>query len=39
MKTLFKKYLDFEQKFGTEDSVSAVKQKAIEYVESMAQMD
>ena len=34
MKFLFKKYLDFEQKYGTEHTVKTVKRKAAEYVES-----
>ncbi|XP_062503604.1 protein RRP5 homolog isoform X2 [Corticium candelabrum] len=34
MKFFFKRYLEFEQKHGDEDSVTAVKQKAIDYVES-----
>ena len=34
MKFFFKKYLEFEQKFGTEDSAAKVKQKALEYVKS-----
>ncbi len=33
MKFFFKKYLDFEQKFGSEEDVSIVKQKAVEYVQ------
>ncbi|XP_064630324.1 protein RRP5 homolog [Lineus longissimus] len=36
MKFFFKKYLDFEKKFGTEESVAEVKQKALEYVETKA---
>ena len=34
MKFFFKKYLEFEQRHGTEESVEAVKQKATDYVES-----
>lgn len=34
MKFFFKKYLEFEQRHGTEQSVESVKQKAVEYVES-----
>ena len=34
MKFFFKKYLDFEEKYGTEEDVSAVKQKAVEYVQT-----
>ena len=37
MKFFFKKYLDFEEKYGTEEDVSAVRQKAVEYVQSKAQ--
>ena len=32
MKSIFKKYLDFETKHGNEDTVASVKQKALEYV-------
>ncbi|KAJ3175830.1 rRNA biogenesis protein rrp5 [Geranomyces variabilis] len=35
MKFFFKKFLDFEKKHGTPDSVDAVKQKAVAYVESL----
>ena len=38
MKFFFKRYLDFEKKFGSESSVDSVKQKAVEYVESKAAM-
>ncbi len=34
MKFFFKRYLDFEKKFGNESTVDSVKQKAVEYVES-----
>ncbi|RWS01309.1 Pdcd11 protein-like protein [Dinothrombium tinctorium] len=34
MRTLFKKYLDFESKYGNEDTFARVKQKAKDYVES-----
>ena len=34
MKSIFKKYLDFETKYGDDSTVSQVKQKAIAYVES-----
>ncbi|XP_072042808.1 LOW QUALITY PROTEIN: protein RRP5 homolog [Amphiura filiformis] len=34
MKFFFKRYLDFEKKYGTESTVDSVKQKAVEYVES-----
>ena len=32
MKVIFKKYLDFETKYGNEESIMNVKQKAIKYV-------
>jgi rRNA biogenesis protein RRP5 len=35
MKVIFKKYLEFEQKYGNVSSQEAVKQKAREYVESL----
>ncbi|KAJ3156683.1 rRNA biogenesis protein rrp5 [Geranomyces michiganensis] len=35
MKFFFKKFLDFEKKHGTPDSVDSVKQKAVAYVESL----
>lgn len=34
MKFFFKRWLDFETKFGDDDSVEVVKQRAVEYVES-----
>jgi len=34
MKSIFKKYLDFESKYGNDDTVAAVKQKAMEFVTS-----
>ena len=34
MKFFFKRYLDFEQKHGTEETVRNVKEKAVDYVES-----
>ena len=34
IKFFFKRYLDFEKKYGDETSINAVKQKAVEYVES-----
>jgi rRNA biogenesis protein RRP5 len=37
MKFLFKKYLEFEKKFGTEETQQHVKDKAIEYVERITQ--
>lgn len=36
MKLFFKRYLDFERKFGDDFTVEKVKTKAIEYVESKA---
>ena len=36
MKVLFKRYLDFEKKYGDEKKVEGVKRKAMEYVESKA---
>ena len=36
MKLFFKRYLDFERKFGDAFSVENVKTKAMEYVESKA---
>jgi rRNA biogenesis protein RRP5 len=37
MKHFFKRFLDFEKKFGTEESVEHVKAKAKEYVASATQ--
>ncbi|XP_041477321.1 protein RRP5 homolog [Lytechinus variegatus] len=34
VKFFFKRYLDFEKKYGDESTINAVKQKAVEYVES-----
>jgi len=34
MKFLFKRYLDFEETYGNESTVEAVKKKALEYVEN-----
>ncbi|XP_034155929.2 protein RRP5 homolog [Pangasianodon hypophthalmus] len=34
IKFFFKRYLDYEKKHGTPESIQAVKQKAVEYVES-----
>ncbi|XP_076839425.1 protein RRP5 homolog [Brachyhypopomus gauderio] len=34
VKFFFKRYLDYEKKHGTPESIQAVKQKALEYVES-----
>ncbi|ESO96309.1 hypothetical protein LOTGIDRAFT_144090, partial [Lottia gigantea] len=34
MKFIFKKYLDFENKYGSPDRVAAIKEKALKYVET-----
>lgn len=34
IKFFFKKYLEFEQKHGTEETVRSVKEEAVDYVES-----
>ena len=34
MKFIFKKYMDFEMKHGSEENVERVREKAVEYVES-----
>ncbi|KAF8403960.1 hypothetical protein HHK36_012067 [Tetracentron sinense] len=34
MKFLFKKYLEYEKSFGSEEQIESVKRKAMEYVES-----
>lgn len=39
IKFYFKKYLQFEEKFGTESEVAHVKKKALEYVESRGYVD
>ncbi|KAK3601363.1 hypothetical protein CHS0354_037678 [Potamilus streckersoni] len=39
MKFFFKKHLDFEQQHGTDATVAAVKQKALEFVESRGYVD
>ncbi|KAJ8026191.1 Protein RRP5-like [Holothuria leucospilota] len=39
IKFFFKRYLEFEKKHGTEEQVNAVKQKAVEYVESKAGLE
>jgi rRNA biogenesis protein RRP5 len=36
MKFFFKKYLDFEKKHGTTESVEHVKQAARDYIESLS---
>ncbi|KFZ57546.1 Protein RRP5, partial [Podiceps cristatus] len=38
MKFFFKRYLDYEKKFGTAESVLAVKRAAIEYVETKSSL-
>ncbi|NWV74518.1 RRP5 protein, partial [Dasyornis broadbenti] len=38
MKFFFKRYLDYERKFGTAESVLAVKRAALEYVESKSSL-
>ncbi|XP_070539661.1 protein RRP5 homolog [Ptychodera flava] len=38
IKFFFKRYLEFEKKFGDENSVSSVKQKALEYVEAKTEV-
>lgn len=39
MKFFFKKYLDFEQKYGTPELVIGVRKKALEYVEDSHETD
>lgn len=34
IKFFFKRYLEYEKKHGTPESIQAVKQKALEYVET-----
>ncbi|XP_064572523.1 protein RRP5 homolog isoform X1 [Zonotrichia leucophrys gambelii] len=38
MKFFFKRYLDYEKKFGTEERVLAVKRAALEYVETKSSL-
>uniref|UniRef100_A0A8C3JGB9 Protein RRP5 homolog n=1 Tax=Calidris pygmaea TaxID=425635 RepID=A0A8C3JGB9_9CHAR len=38
MKFFFKRYLDYEKKFGTSESVLAVKRAALEYVETKSSL-
>ncbi|KFP74307.1 Protein RRP5, partial [Acanthisitta chloris] len=38
MKFFFKRYLDYEKKFGTTESVLAVKRAAVEYVETKSSL-
>lgn len=35
MKSIFKKYLLYEETYGSEESVNAIKEKALEYVETI----
>ncbi|XP_060588543.1 protein RRP5 homolog [Ruditapes philippinarum] len=39
MKFFFKKYLQFEERYGSEDNVAEVKRKALQYVESQGFVD
>ena len=39
MKTLFKKYINFEERHGTEGDVARVQQMAVEYVEKQCNKD
>ncbi|KAL4232346.1 Protein RRP5 [Mactra antiquata] len=39
MKFFFKKYLQFEERYGTDDLVAAVKKKALNYVESQGYIE
>jgi rRNA biogenesis protein RRP5 len=39
MKFFFKKYLQFEERYGSEDKVAEVKRKALQYVESQGFVD
>ncbi|XP_039271542.2 protein RRP5 homolog [Styela clava] len=34
MRSFFKRYIDFETKYGSDESVAEVKQKALDYIES-----
>ena len=36
IKFFFKRYLEYEKKNGTPESIQAVKEKALEYVENKA---
>ena len=39
MKFFFKKYLEFEERHGTEALVAEVKQKALDYVETQGYVE
>lgn len=39
MKSFFKRWLDFETKFGTDEDIQTVKNRAVEYVESIGGSD
>ena len=39
MKTVFRKYVEFEGKYGTEKSVIEVKEKAMEFVKGLARKE
>ena len=39
MKSFFKRWLDFETKFGSDDDIQTVKNRAVEYVESIGGSD
>ena len=36
MKILFKRYLEFEKKYGDDEKIEGVKRKAVDYVQSKA---
>lgn len=38
MKFFFKRYLDYEKKYGTSETVQSVKAAALEYVESKSSL-
>lgn len=38
MKFFFKRYLDYEKKYGTEETILAVKTAALEYVEAKSSL-
>ena len=39
IKFFFKKYIDFEEKFGSHETMNEVKEKALEYVETKMDVD
>jgi len=39
MRTLFKKFMSFEEKYGTPEAVERVRQMAADYVEKRCNMD